>query len=172
MRLFVALSLNTPTKEALLAAIQQLRRQGRGNFTRPENLHLTLAFLGEVSNTKPAIKALQQIQAPAFSLTFHRIGHFGDLYWAGVQPSQELSRLHQQATAALQAEGFLLENRLFRPHLTLCREYHFDGPADVQAIEQAMGTPSCPVERIHLMSSSRINGQLTYRSIYSRSLEK
>ena len=44
MRLFVALSLNTPTKEALLAAIQQLRRQGRGNFTPPENLHLTLAF--------------------------------------------------------------------------------------------------------------------------------
>ena len=46
MRLFIAVSLSPPVREALLAAQRELRRQGRGAFPPPENLHLTLAFLG------------------------------------------------------------------------------------------------------------------------------
>ena len=46
MRLFLAIQLSPAVREALLTAQDALRRQGRGSFPPPENLHLTLAFLG------------------------------------------------------------------------------------------------------------------------------
>ena len=52
MRLFLAIQLSPAVREALLTAQDALRRQGRGSFPPPENLHLTLAFLGEVPETR------------------------------------------------------------------------------------------------------------------------
>ena len=53
MRLFLAIQLSPAVREALLTAQDALRRQGRGSFPPPENLHLTLAFLGEGQRTRP-----------------------------------------------------------------------------------------------------------------------
>ena len=50
MRLFLAIQLSPAVREALLTAQDALRRQGRGSFPPPENLHLTLAFLGEAED--------------------------------------------------------------------------------------------------------------------------
>ena len=48
MRLFIAIRLSDDMRRALLAAQDALRKRGvRGNYTKPENLHLTLAFIGE-----------------------------------------------------------------------------------------------------------------------------
>ena len=48
MRLFIAINFSPSFKKAILSSAQQLRDRGvRGNFTREENLHLTLAFIGE-----------------------------------------------------------------------------------------------------------------------------
>ena len=53
MRLFIAIRFSPEIRQTLLDAVSGLRAQARsGNFTRPENLHLTLAFLGETNQTK------------------------------------------------------------------------------------------------------------------------
>ena len=53
MRLFVAINFNNETRSRLLDLRDELRgKSQRGNFTAPENLHLTLAFIGEVSPKK------------------------------------------------------------------------------------------------------------------------
>ena len=59
MRLFVAIRPSPAVRDVLLDAEAALRRQGRGTFTRPENLHLTLAFVGEAERAAPAQAALE-----------------------------------------------------------------------------------------------------------------
>ena len=60
MRLFLAIQLSPAVREALLTAQDALRRQGRGSFPPPENLHLTLAFLGEAEDPTRARAALSR----------------------------------------------------------------------------------------------------------------
>ena len=84
MRLFFALPLSLPVREALSAAEAALRRQGRGSFPPPENLHLTLAFLGETSDLDGARAALAGVSCRPFSLAVGGpLGHFDDLWWGG-----------------------------------------------------------------------------------------
>ncbi len=172
MRLFIALHFSAPFKAALCRGMDALRQQGRGNFTREENLHLTLAFLGECESAKPAIRALKQVQAPTFSLTLDRLGRFGDLYWAGVRREGKLMDLQKQVSQALAEAGFSLEERKFKPHLTLCRQFLPYSTVDIEAVRQAMGNPQCRIEKISLMQSSRIGGKLVYTELFSQQLEK
>ena len=86
MRLFLAIQLSPAVREALLTAQDALRRQGRGSFPPPENLHLTLAFLGEAEDPARARAALSEVSCRPFSLAVGGPpGHFGDLWWAGVR---------------------------------------------------------------------------------------
>ena len=83
MRLFLAIQLSPAVREALLTAQDALRRQGRGSFPPPENLHLTLAFLGEAEDPTRARAALSEVSCRPFSLAVGGPpGHFGDLLWA------------------------------------------------------------------------------------------
>ena len=55
MRLFLAVPLSPSVREALCTAQADLRRQWRGSFPPPKNLHLTLAFLGETSEDRKSV---------------------------------------------------------------------------------------------------------------------
>ena len=69
MRLFLAIQLSPAVREALLTAQDALRRQGRGSFPPPENLHLTLAFLGEAEDPTRARAALSEVSCRGISAT-------------------------------------------------------------------------------------------------------
>ena len=69
MRLFIAIQLSGKMKEALLDMQGQLRRLGvRGNYTPPENLHLTLAFIGEYPGPDSIADVLETIDFRPFEL--------------------------------------------------------------------------------------------------------
>ncbi len=166
MRLFVAICLTEACKDALCAASAQLRQHAlRGNFSRRENLHLTLAFLGETARLDAAKRALGAVQAEPFSLRLAGLGRFrrgsGDLWWMGVSESGALTALQRQVYEALAAEGFSLEKRAFHPHLTLGREIILENGFDpTRAIRiPPMGMQ---VAQISLMESRRISGVLQY----------
>ena len=77
MRLFIAIGLDDPVKDLLCRAQRQLKRQALGGrFSRRENLHLTLAFLGEAPDIRRAAIALDQIPAAPFSLAVQGLGYF------------------------------------------------------------------------------------------------
>ena len=60
MRLFVAIQLNEKVKHSLLSIQEKLRRLGvRGNYTPPENLHLTLAFIGDYPKPDSVLEVLE-----------------------------------------------------------------------------------------------------------------
>ena len=129
MRLFVAIRPSPAVRDVLLDAEAALRRQGRGTFTRPENLHLTLAFLGEVEDPASVREALAAAcTGGAFSLTVGGLGRFEDLWWAGIRDNERLEALALRVQNALRQAGFSVERRPWRPHITLVRRWRGPRP--------------------------------------------
>ena len=171
MRLFIAVLLNDEVKIALQTLQEQIKPQAyKGSFTRPENFHLTLAFLGETPEDR--VPALRQIikdsNFPPFGITFNRTGCFThsrkELWWVGVDPDDtalpQLTSLHRQLIDRLEKESFPVDTRPFNAHITLGREIRHSGPIvlDCPKIKVAVG-------RISLMKSERSGGVLKYTEL-------
>lgn len=175
MRLFIAILLDEAVKDGIVSLSEQLRaRSLRGNFTRRENLHLTLAFLGETPGVRlPALKAAMEAAAgEPFVLRFHEPGFFrrreGDLYWLGIRENPALAALESRLRRALSQGGFPTEDKPFRPHLTLGRTVIL---AEGCALPSASGEiPDQPVSGFCLMQSQRIAGRLTYTRLFETKL--
>ena len=166
MRLFVAIRFSEEIRRELLAAADTLRAQTvSGNFSRPENLHLTLAFIGETDETGKLRRVLDGLDAAPFPLTVGGSGRFGDTWWVGVDRSPALAKLAGDLRQGLLDAGFAIDTKPFRPHITIARQVLLDGPVtfDVPMTEM-------DVSRISLMKSERINGRLTYSEVYGRTL--
>jgi 2'-5' RNA ligase len=168
MRLFIAINFNAATKSRLLALRDELRGcSTRGNFSLPENLHLTLAFLGEcdAKQTAAVKAAMDAVRFEPFDLAIERVGRFkrdgGDVFWAGVREDKPLLDLQRDLTDTLIAAGFSLDRRRYSPHITLGREVLADwSPQRIEVFGE-------PVFRIDLMKSERMQGKLTYTAIHS-----
>lgn len=166
MRLFIAINFNTETCTQLLALRDELRiRSQRGSFTAPENLHLTLVFLGECDEeqTTAVKKVMSTINFEPFSICIDRIGRFrrngGDIWWAGVHENKQLLDLQRELSDKLIAAGFNLDKREYTPHITLgLRVMTKESPWTIRPFRET-------VSRIDLMKSERINGKLTYTAI-------
>jgi len=168
-RLFIALELPSP----VLAAIKSLqddlkyaipRRAAR--WSRPEGIHLTLKFLGDVPAERveflvEAIRATTRLE-PAFDLTVLGIGCFPDkkrprVLWAGVGGETELlHRLRASLEQHIAPLGYSTEERSFSPHLTLARS--------------APGASHEEVATIGRVASERDIGQLAEWHVSSASL--
>ena len=124
-RLFVALDLPEAAKEEL-TALQGGLPEAR--WTPPEQLHLTLCFIGETDGTLflDIRDALAEIAAPALELRLTGLGFFPPrqtprVLWAGVAENPGLTRLQKQVATLLRHTGAELERRRFSPHITLAR---------------------------------------------------
>lgn len=166
MRLFTAIPFSEAVCAALLEAQAQLRWQGaQANFTRPENLHLTLAFLGETPRQRDAVRVMDAAVCPSFAMTVEGGGRFGQLYWAGVTADALLEKLASRLQNSLRAAGFAVEKRPFRPHITLARQLTAPGPVRVSVVRTEM-----TAERMLLLRSDRINGRLVYTPVHETRL--
>ncbi|MBI3989540.1 MAG: RNA 2',3'-cyclic phosphodiesterase [candidate division NC10 bacterium] len=132
MRLFVAANLTGTIKEALAEVQRALRSKGGGvSWVKPENLHITLKFLGEVEERM--LKAVRGVIASSVAavgpvlLSFADLGTFPHLrsprvIWVGVREGAEgLSLLQANLEQGFKGIGFPRENRSFTAHLTLGR---------------------------------------------------
>lgn len=167
MRLFIAINFSPEMRGHLLSLQSELRRHAvRGRFTPPENLHLTLAFLGECSEkeAQTAAGVMDGLAFGSFPVSVGRVGRFrrdkGDLWWAGLDESRALLHLQEELSLKLKNAGFTLEDRKFKPHITLARDVVTDGPPwTLQPFEEDV----CAID---LMRSEQIAGRLTYTSIH------
>ena len=141
VRTFLAVDLGKPLRERLVALQQALGRAGvEVKWVEPDNLHLTLLFLGEVGmEALPAVCAAAAKGAgrqPAFTLGLQGAGCFPNprrprVLWAGVGPgTPEVCALHDALEEELlETGGYRREERPFAPHVTLGR-VKSDRPAD------------------------------------------
>ncbi len=168
MRLFVAILFNDEVKNALLKSISELKRQTvSGNFTQEGNLHLTLAFIGETNQVSAIRQAIDSTAPDSLSLSIGGFGRFrrgaGDVYWVGIDKNASLSGFADRLASSLRSAGFDIENREYKPHITIGREV-----VAKSSIELAIPQIIMPVNRISLMKSERIQGKLTYTEIYGK----
>lgn len=135
MRLFVALEIPSDVRENLAAFLEDLRGwceplgDNRVRGVRPENLHVTLKFIGEVAAARlNAIRnALSAVHALApLELRFRGLGFFPDAkhpttLWTGLEAPAKLIELAGDIDRALETQGIPREKHAFVPHLTLAR---------------------------------------------------
>jgi len=97
----------------------------RGRPVAPENIHLTLIFLGAVTADfrNCAEQAAAQVTTGAFTLALDRVGYWPrkGIFWIGGEPPAGLIALRQALQAGLQRCGYVPEGRRFQAHLTLAR---------------------------------------------------
>lgn len=124
MRAFVALDL----PEALLAPLTRLQTGlDVGRAVPEDNLHLTLAFLGDVAETRLAdlALALEGLSLPPVALALHGLDLFGGrkpgVLFAAAEDTADLIRLHDKVMQAARAAGIALGRVRFRPHVTIAR---------------------------------------------------
>ncbi len=171
MRLFIAVCFDDRTIETLRSVQRRLREWGHGNFSRPENLHLTLAFLGEVDphRLEAVHAAMDSVTMPDLRLQFTHTGRFrrkdGDIWWVGLAPNRALSQLHHALAQQLALRGFILEARQFSPHITLARQLLLHREPNQAHL---LGAPfETSADTLSLMRSHRVNGILTYTEQYA-----
>ena len=93
MRLFIAIELDDSIKKTITGTMHELKKSGvRGSYVASNNLHLTLAFIGEVEHVPEVKTSLQTISYKPFKLSLSDFGNFGDILWVGVKGNQGLSQ--------------------------------------------------------------------------------
>lgn len=119
-RLFIAL----PLPEEAQDALKKLHQRIKGvRWTAPQNLHLTLRFIGasDVMREKKILNALYGIIMPQITLHLRGVGFWPGILWVGVEASQELVRLKQAVNGAFMASDIKPEPKKFMPHVTIAR---------------------------------------------------
>jgi len=125
-RVFFALWPDGALRTALAELAREVAQEAHGRATTQENLHLTLAFLGDQSARQVrALKALAgAVASHRFQLALDEIGSFArtGIAWLGASaPQLELVALQSRLALALREAGFSLDERPYAPHLTLAR---------------------------------------------------
>jgi 2'-5' RNA ligase len=130
MRLFVALEIPSEVRESLADLLQSLHAiSAQTRWVRPQNLHVTLKFIGEVPEAEGAAirGALTGVRSSqAVTLDFHGLGFFPNekhprVFWAGIVASPNLKTLAGDIEKTVETVGIPRERRTFSPHLTLAR---------------------------------------------------
>lgn len=124
MRLFIAVEILDDLREKIALLQKGIPSEGL-KMVEKENLHITLAFLGEVEEGKKdkLVRALGNIGCEKFGMKLSGMGAFPSgsyirVVWVGVE-SEGLKKLHAQINEALRALNFKTES--YSPHLTLAR---------------------------------------------------
>lgn len=161
MRLFIAIQLSKEMRKALVDCLHDLKKQGvEGNYVPAQNLHLTLAFIGEYRDPEQVKQILASVPLPAFRLALSEKGNFGNILWAGVKGNQKLKTYVRDLRAALKNAGIPFEDDRFTPHITLIRKVSARSPYQVHLPKAEM-----EVKRASLMKSETKNGKVTYREV-------
>lgn len=139
IRAFLAIVPPAESLTPLAEVVSELRRAYPSlGWVAPERWHVTLAFLGQVSEGQASRLALA---GDAVDLRVEGGGMFPRVVWAGV--AGDLSALAREARTAARRVGISLERRPFRAHLTLARVRRpfSDGAAVVDALRDVSGPP-------------------------------
>ena len=161
MRLFIAIKLSEEMISSLTDYENEMRTAGvKGNFTRPENIHITLAFIGEYGDPDNVLDMMERTEFNPFTICLDKVGDFGELFWAGISDSAELTNYVKRLRKGLADAGIPFDRKKFSPHITLVRKpvyknWHYDRAPKGSMI----------VDRISLMNSERGKNGMIYTEL-------
>ena len=159
MRLFVAVCFRREFVDAVLDYQNRLKAYGKANYSRPENIHLTLAFIGEQKDAEPVIDALKSVEFDPYPIKLSGSVRFGSIRCVGVEDGGQSVALAKSVRSALDGAGIGYDRKPMKPHITVAREFHAEIP-------EIPVSPVCDtVSSFCLMKSERLNGKLVYTKL-------
>ena len=148
-RVFFAIWPRETTRRALLRATRTAVRRSGGRGTPADNLHVTLAFLGPLTDADLAtVVTVPPIPSRGFTIVLDKLGYWSRsrVLWLGAsQAPAELVRLERNLRDALVAVGFRRERRPYSPHVTLARK--------ARSVEMEINPTVWPVSGFALVES-------------------
>jgi len=173
VRAFVAVFPPPEIREALASASRDLPVLGKVRLTDPENLHLTLKFLGDVpqDDLDRVAKALEPIRErhEPFEAGISGFGAFPSprkarILWAGIgEGAERLQILARDVEVALEPLGFEHEDRAYVPHLTVGRAR--GRQVTLEAMETSPPIPDFLVSHVDLVKSVLGKTGATYSTL-------
>lgn len=177
IRLFIALNFNHGVKAQINQIINRVQSNAiRGKFVKEEHMHLTVEFLGEIERDRlDLIKgAMDALDFEAFTLNLTQIGYFkrpeGNIYWLGIKENDTLLKINQKLHQSLIDQGFTLEDRAYRPHITIGRRVKLKDGFNTDEVKDLVGKIEIAIDQVDLMKSETVNGRLVYSVLYSKAL--
>ena len=180
MRLFIASGIDEKNRKLIHRVQEKFKGcSNGGTFTRKENYHITLRFLGEVeAEVIPKITLAMEMAAREsrlFTFSAGSPGYFrrreGVVLFLGIDRGAEnLWKIASILEDEFKKGGFPAGHDKFTPHITLGRKVRLR--KDFRAIAEELEYPEINVkaDAITLMESVREKGLLCYRSLYSAKL--
>ncbi|MGI9949166.1 RNA 2',3'-cyclic phosphodiesterase [Vibrio hyugaensis] len=165
MRLFFALTFDEASKSKLKQIQEKLQQKGiAGRYTRRDNFHITLAFIGESTDEEAQhlIEILHQLTASCSEVAVEHLGTFRQsgrqLAWLGIEDNPVITTLQNELIETLEQHAFVTGSCKYVPHITLARHIDKQAPLDEVLISPLL----LPIQSIALMESKTIDGKLVY----------
>jgi RNA 2',3'-cyclic 3'-phosphodiesterase len=185
IRAFVAVEINDEVRESLGRLQDNLKKAGaKVGWVSPQNVHLTLVFLGDVFRAKidPLGVALDGVAEDfkPFSYEAAETGFFGSaksprVIWVGVRDSSGmLADMQKRVVDAVHGQGLRTEERSFKPHLTLGRMRSRQRADELTSILASAKNTSCgavEVQRLLLMQSHLEHQGVRYSILHASALK-
>ncbi|EJO5349268.1 RNA 2',3'-cyclic phosphodiesterase [Clostridium botulinum] len=173
MRVFYAVTFFEETKEKLLEYKNLVANNSvKGKFTNKNNFHLTLEFIGEVDEEKLVLlkDILHKLKYNPKNIIASYIGSFKrrnkEIIWLGIEENKELMYLQRELRELLTNNGFEIDNRKYKPHITIGREIIIKESID----KNIFPALNIPLYSVALMESKRINNKLVYEPLEEKML--
>ncbi|MDE7107604.1 MAG: RNA 2',3'-cyclic phosphodiesterase [Clostridiales bacterium] len=176
MRVFIALNIPDKMRDNLERSASQFKDLATGgSFTKKDNYHVTLHFLGNVEQSnliyvQSAMDKVKNLPAPRLAISQFAVLRASDIVCARFNKNANLTALHDALADNLEKMGFTVERRAYRPHVTMIRKYAFSLPfSEVTKNVTVYNKPFDAPEVVLYESVFKDNG-VTYNPLYSISL--
>jgi RNA 2',3'-cyclic 3'-phosphodiesterase len=179
-RTFIAIDLGESVRLELASIIRKMAKELPViRWVDPAGIHLTLAFLGYLTDER-LVEAMQAAETAAHQVSpfVCRLSHLGAfdsllhprVIWMGInEPSGSLQQLHRALNWELEQRKFPVETRPFSPHLTLARIKVSPGPDQLERLRQLLvetkitaSSPAHRVDRLCVMKSELLRSGARY----------
>ncbi len=168
MRCFIAIDIDKKIISRLAELQQDLRtetfRFEKGvKWVDPENVHMTLKFLGDIEDDRvdeicgivsDAVKKYR-----SFAMNIKGVGWFGRparVLWVGIEESEVLTDLQAEIENSLDRAGFEADRKGFSAHLTICRIKDYKAGKVIQALAKEYSDKTLgqsPVDAVYIYKS-------------------
>ncbi len=171
IRAFIAIDLSPELQQVLARLSRELQARLSHlplRWVPPENIHLTLKFLGDISTRN--LRLIQELMAreaalyPPFEFSAGTLGAFPSMrhprvLWVGVEGPKVLFQLQESLEKVMARLGYPPDSKPFAPHLTLARMARTARGEDIRALAHALRQ-----EKVGYLGSTRVEAIHLYRS--------
>jgi RNA 2',3'-cyclic 3'-phosphodiesterase len=177
LRIFIALLFDEKNRKTIFDYAGKIQEYSEtGNYTTLNNLHLTMLFIGqtELNVVNEIYSKLSQIKSSKFEYETGKIKFFKKsgnrkILYLSLKDTYRLKELYVKIVAKINELGMNFSTNKFTPHITLARQVRLN--EDFKDDMYQVKSLKLVANRISIMESTRIDGELVYQELYSIPLE-